>query len=393
VEFNFQTRLSKTASVTLFDAKGKTLHFDRVIPSTKWTPITPNTIAAALADAAYPLLELMPVPLEPLERPTATGLSGGEAVSTGLRDMAEQLLKGNVADEIAEDVKVPLSAGGIPRVMFGIFGGFVFLGILLLAARFGMLSNGFSTEPWERIGILQRVAIMSGIVASSLLATLITHRILKGLGVALMPASECIAKARSLTLKAREEYVSRFTTATGDADVDTLLEDLPARGSATDAKRFLESNRDLQTAKALYKKAIAIEAAGWVPGDDSKLDQQTLNTAIAHNQLGYNYRLIGDFEKALESLGEVYGLLDQLPRSAAVELERASVDFHFGLVMMARYRRLGRAGDRSSSLNFFEQSIERLAKIGYDCSGVQKLAGCLLAEVPRPEEEADEDEE
>jgi tetratricopeptide (TPR) repeat protein len=232
---------------------------------------------------------------------------------------------------------------------------------------------------------------MTGIVASSLLATLITHQILKGLGVAQMPASECIAKARSLTLKARAEYVSRFTTAAGDADVDTLLEDLPTRGSAAEAKRFLESNRNLQTAEALYKKAIAIEAAGWVPGDESKLDQQVLNTAIAHNQLGYNYRLVGDLEKALESLGEVYGLLDQLPRSASVELERASVDFHFGLVMMACYRRLGHAGDRSSALNLFQQSIERLAKLGYDSSGVQKLAGSLDESVDEDDNHANDE--
>src|SRR5215213_1694922 len=197
-----------------------------------------------------------------------------------------------------------LSPYRVPRSMFTLFGALLFGSLLALAYRLGMLTNGFSTEPWERMGFWQRGGILLGIFVGCMLVTFITYVVLSRLGISLISSAECSAKARELTLKVRSQYLMLFKEPTGEADVDILIEDLPFRGSSEEARRFLEDNADLSLAEELYRQAIALAGE-----EEVQSNSQVWNAATAYNKLGYHCRLVGDWDKALECLGEVFPLL------------------------------------------------------------------------------------
>lgn len=266
-----------------------------------------------------------------------------------------------------------LSPYRVPRSMFRLFGALLFVSLLGLAYRLGMLTDGFSTEPWERVGLWQRGGILLGIFIGCMLVTFVTYVVLSRLGISLISSAECSAKARELTLKVCSKYLMLFKVPTGEADVDILIEDLPFRGSPEEAKRFLEDNADLHLAEELYRQAIALAGEE----EEVQSNHQVWNAATAYNKLGYHYRLVGDWDKALESLGEVFPLLDLLASSPLALQEKAAASFHFGLVHMARFRQFGKPEDRKTARAFFEDSIERASRLGFDAQTTRKLLESL----------------
>jgi len=261
--------------------------------------------------------------------------------------------------------------------MFALFAALLFISLVVLAYRLGMLSNGLSTEAWERIPFWQRGGILLGIFTGCAFATLIVYRVLVAFGISVISSAECSAKARELTLRVRSQYVSRFREPIGDPDVDTLLEDLPLRGLAEKAKRFLEDNSDLRDAEKLYRQAISVADKGGVGVDEGELNQRTWNMATAYNKLGYHYRLVGNWDKALESLGNVFPLLDLLPPSTLVLQEKTAASFNFALVYMARFRQSKSPEDHRTARVFFEDCIERASQLGFDVQSTRKLLESL----------------
>lgn len=258
----------------------------------------------------------------------------------------------------------------IPQATFGIFGMVVWALLMLLAWRLGMMSNGFSTAPWEALDFWTRGVLVLGVVVVSAIVTSAVSFLLASSGVRLMSSAEAVAKAWHLTLKAKSEYLSRFKEFGGRADVDMLLEDLPSLSSDVADREFLRTNADLQDADVLYQKALELE-------HQNESDRQPYNLGNAYNKLGYHYRFTRDWRKALQSLQKAVQFLDMAPPSREVQQEKATAFFHVGLVHMARYRELKDPADLDSARTFFNQSIELDHRLGQDSSNTSSFIQSL----------------
>jgi hypothetical protein len=156
--------------------------------------------------------------------------------------------------------------------------------------------------------------------------------------VPVISSAESNAKARELTLKVRSQYVPLFKEPTGDPDIDILLEDLPPKGSAQKAKRFLEDNSDLRDAENVVSAAVALSdqkgfRRGRIGGLGTQLPHSTSSVIIIDWSATGTKRWNpwgGSFRSSICCRHRLwFSRRKPLPH------------FHFGLVYMARFRQLG----------------------------------------------------